>query len=77
MHELAEDIKKNIKKISEEMDVLKRTARREANDVNRGKELSLQIKGLLIRRAILEKNLANAQARSSVAAAPDAASCPL
>ncbi len=60
MSHLSNDIKTNIKKLSADIDGLRRAAKRSADDADRAKELSLQIMQLTERRALLEKNLASA-----------------
>ena len=60
MSHLSNDIKTNIKKLSADIEGLRRAAKRSADDADRAKELSLQIMQLTERRALLEKNLASA-----------------
>jgi len=60
MSHLSNDIKTNIKKLSADIDGLRRAVKRSADDADRAKELSLQIMQLTERRALLEKNLASA-----------------
>ena len=60
MSHLSNDIKTNIKKLSADIDGLRRAAKHSADDADRAKELSLQIMQLTERRTLLEKNLASA-----------------
>ena len=60
MAHLTDDIKTNIKKLSADIEGLRRAAKHSAEDTDRAKELGLQIMQLTERRALLEKNLASA-----------------
>jgi hypothetical protein len=60
MSHLTDDIRANIKKLSADIEGLRREAKHSANDADRATELSLQIMQLTERRTLLEKNLASA-----------------
>ena len=60
MAHLTDDIKTNIKKLSADIEGLRRAAKHSADDIDRAKELGLQIMQLTERRALLEKNLTTA-----------------
>jgi outer membrane murein-binding lipoprotein Lpp len=60
MSHLTNDIRANIKKLSADIERLRRAAKNSADDTDRAKELSLQIMQLTERRTLLEKNLASA-----------------
>jgi len=58
--DLTDDIRANIKKLSADIEGLRRAAKHSTDDADRAKELSLQIMQLTERRTLLEKNLASA-----------------
>lgn len=60
MAHLTDDIRANIKKLSADIEGLRRAAKHSTDDADRAKELSLQIMQLTERRTLLEKNLASA-----------------